>query len=81
MKINNLSETNSVLNQFLAEMRDKTLQKDSMRFRTNLERIGRIFAYEISKTLNYKKVDVETPLGIAGIMVPDEQLVVGTILR
>jgi uracil phosphoribosyltransferase len=81
MKVINLSDTNSVLNQFLSEMRDKTLQKDSMRFRTNLERIGRIFAYEISKTLNYKKIDVETPLGIASIMVPDEQLVVGTILR
>ena len=52
-----------------------------MRFRTNLERIGRIFAYEISKTLDYKKIDIETPLGIASIMVPDEQLVLGTILR
>ena len=51
MKIINLSENNSILNRFIAEIRDQKIQKDSMRFRRNLERIGEIFAYEISKTL------------------------------
>ncbi|MCI2145956.1 MAG: uracil phosphoribosyltransferase [Bacteroidales bacterium] len=81
MKIVNLSDTNSILNQFIAEMRDKVVQKDSLRFRYNLERIGGIFAYEISKTLNYSSKNVETPLGIASIMLPTEKLVIGTILR
>ena len=51
MKVINLGENNSILNKFVAQMRDKSLQKDSMRFRKNLERLGQIFAYEISKTL------------------------------
>lgn len=81
MKVINLSDTNSILNQFIAEMRDKVLQKDRMRFRENLTRVGEIFAYEISKTLKYTAKDVETPLGIATVMVPDDQIVIGTILR
>ena len=81
MKINNLGETDSILNKYIAEIRDKSVQKDSMRFRKNLERIGQFFAVEISKTLPYKAVEVETPLGIASCRVPDSNLVLGTILR
>ncbi len=81
MKVINLCETNSVLNQFVAEIRDKQIQKDSMRFRRNLERMGEIFAYEISKTLDYTQTDVTTPLGIAQCNLPEKNIVVSTILR
>lgn len=81
MKVINLGESNSVLNSFVAQMRDKDIQKDSMRFRRNLERLGEIFAYEISKTLDYSKKDFVTPLGIANIGTPDDDIVVATILR
>ena len=81
MKVINLGEKNSVLNRFMAEMRDKVIQKDSMRFRRNLERVGEIFAYEISQTLNYSEKQFVTPLGIANIGTPDDQIVVSTILR
>ena len=81
MKVINLGEKNSVLNRFMAEMRDKVIQKDSLRFRRNLERVGEIFAYEISQTLNYSEKQFVTPLGIANIGTPDDQIVVSTILR
>lgn len=81
MKVINLGETNSILNSFIAQMRDKTIQKDSMRFRRNLERLGEIFAYEVSKTLNYSVKQVVTPLGIADVPVYDDKVVVATILR
>ncbi len=81
MTIINLSDGNSVLNQFIAEIRDKDVQKNHMRFRRNLERIGEIFAYEISKTLNYSIKDVTTPLGIAQCSVPGDDIVLATILR
>jgi len=81
MKVINLGETNSVLNHFVAEMRDKTIQKDSMRFRKNLERLGEIFAYEISKTLDYEETEVETPLGIAKCQLHHKPVVLSTILR
>ncbi|MGM9753064.1 MAG: uracil phosphoribosyltransferase [Candidatus Cryptobacteroides sp.] len=81
MKLINLGEQSSVLNSFVAQLRDKNIQKDSLRFRTNLERLGQIFAYEISKTLNSVEKQVTTPLGIATLKVPDEQIVVATILR
>ncbi|MBR7157709.1 MAG: uracil phosphoribosyltransferase [Bacteroidales bacterium] len=81
MKVINLGEQNSVLNQFIAEIRDKQIQKDSMRFRRNLERIGEIFAYEISKTLNFNQTEVTTPLGIAQCNLPSDNIVVSTILR
>ena len=67
MKVINLGENNTVLSSFIAEMRDRTVQKDSLRFRTNLERVGEIFAYEISKTLAYAPKEVTTPLGIAAL--------------
>lgn len=77
----NLGENNSILNQYISEIRDEIIQKDSMRFRKNLERIGEIFAYEISKKLNYKFTEVQTPLGIANVNVLDEKTVLATILR
>lgn len=81
MKIINLSNENSVLNNFIAEIRDKSVQKESMRFRRNLERMGEIFAYEISKKLNYENKEVVTPLGIANCNMIADNLVVASILR
>ncbi len=81
MEIINLGEQNSILNRFIAQMRDRTVQKDSMRFRANLERVGAIFAYEISKRLHYSEKKVVTPLGIADVSTHDDQIVVATILR
>ena len=81
MKIINLCENNSILNQFIAEIRDQKIQKDSMRFRRNLERIGEIFAYEISKNLEYTTTDVTTPLGITQCNLLNNNLVIATILR
>lgn len=81
MDIHVLGENNSLFNQFIAEIRDKEIQKDSLRFRRNLERMGEIFAYEISKTLDYIPTDVETPLGTAPMALPSKNLVLATILR
>ena len=81
MKVYNIGENNSVLNTYLAEMRDARIQKDSLRFRTNLQRVGHIFGYEISKTLDYSVKDVKTPLGIAKVATHDTPLVISTILR
>lgn len=77
----NLSKTNSIANTFVAELRDEAIQKDSMRFRKNLERLGAFFAYEISKTLSYTEVETQTPLGIAKSTLLIEQPVLATILR
>ncbi len=79
--VHDLSLSNSIINQFVAELRDVTIQSDRMRFRRNLERIGEIFAYEISKTISFELKDVTTPLGIANVPVLGEQPIVGTILR
>lgn len=76
-----LSNGNSLVNVFISELRDVDIQNDSMRFRRNLERLGEIFAYEISKTLEYEMKDVVTPLGIAPTPVLKEQPVVASILR
>ena len=81
MKVINLGLKNSVLNKFVSEMRDKDIQKDSLRFRRNLERLGEIFAYEISKTLEYSDKQFVTPLGIANIPTYDDKIVVASILR
>lgn len=81
MKIINLSENNSILNQYIKEIRSVEIQKDSMRFRRNMERIGEIMAYEISKAMNYVEEKVQTPLGIAPVQVIDEKVVISTILR
>ncbi len=79
--VHNLSETHSIANQFIAEIRDVNVQRDRMRFRTNLQRLGEVFAYEISKRLVYEERKVETPLGIATVQVPTEPVVLATILR
>lgn len=79
--INNLSEQNTIVNRFVAELRDVNIQKDKMRFRRNIERIGEMMAYEISKQLEYKIKEIETPLGIAQVALPQTRLVIGTILR
>jgi len=77
----NLSEQNTIANRFLAELRSVHIQKDRMRFRRNMERLGEVLAYEISKSLQYKNTGVETSLGIANVAVPTQKLVLGTILR
>lgn len=79
--LHNFQLTNSVFNRFLAELRDAEIQKDSMRFKRNLERIGEIVAYEISKTLPYSKKIITTPLGEADCSVHAEEPVIATILR
>ena len=81
MKVINLSETNSVLNQYLCEIRDVDIQKDPMRFRRNIERIGEFMAMELSKALAYTPTRVQTPLGVAEVNTIAEPLVLATILR
>lgn len=76
-----LGNQNSLLNQYIAEVRDVTVQNDSMRFRRNMERLGEIFAYEISKKLDYTDQEVKTPLGDANCKVLKQQPVIATILR
>ena len=76
-----LDKQNSIINKFLSELRNVDVQKDSMRFRRNMERVGEIMAYEISKKLNYKTRMVETPLGIAAVEEVSDRVVVATILR
>ena len=81
MKIFNFSEYSSLYNKFLSELRDAQIQKDSMRFRKNLERIGEISAYEISKELDHQSLTTNTPLGVSQTNVPKDNLVLATILR
>jgi len=76
-----LDQNNSIANHFLAELRDAQIQQDSMRFRKNMERLGEVFAYEISKTMGYKEKAVETSLGTARVRVMNELPVLATILR
>lgn len=81
IKVNNLSQHQSVFNQYMAEIRDVTVQTDSLRFRRNLERLGEVMAYEISKTLVYEARTISTPLGTAECSVLASQPVLATILR
>lgn len=81
MKIINLGDSNSILNRFVAELRDVNIQNDSLRFRRNIERIGEIMAYEISKEFTYSCKDIQSPLGIAPMNTPDDRVVISTILR
>lgn len=76
-----LSKNHSVLSSFIREIRDEQLQKDRMRFRKNLERIGEVMAYEISKTFNYQQMEVTTPLGIAEMEIATDTPVLCTIMR
>ncbi|MCC6463276.1 MAG: uracil phosphoribosyltransferase [Saprospiraceae bacterium] len=77
----NLADRHSIANRFVAELRNAEVQKDRLRFRRNLERIGEVLAYEISQTLDYEPVEVETPLGVATPMLPTSRVVLATILR
>ena len=81
MKVFHLGENGTIFNTFLAEMRDAHIQKDRLRFRTNLERVGEVFAYELSKVLSYSPKEVTTPLGIATVSTCDTPVVVAAILR
>ena len=81
MKIHHIGENNSVLNTFISEIRDHKIQKDSLRFRRNIERIGEVLSYELSKGLSYSGVDVETPLGKKNVQLPYNDLVLCSILR
>ena len=81
IRIHNLERTDSVFNQYMAELRDAVIQQDRMRFRRNLERIGEVMAYEISKAFEYDDEEVTTPLGIKQIRTMHEQPVIATILR
>ncbi|MFV8374208.1 uracil phosphoribosyltransferase [Flavobacterium sp. LB1P62] len=81
MQIHILSENNSVLNHFLGQIRNVNVHNDSMRFRRNIERIGEIMAYELSKELHYKNVEIQTPLGIKKTTEIEDQLVLCSILR
>ncbi len=81
MKIINLSDTNSVLSLYLSEIRNVDVQSDRLRFRRNIERIGEIMAYEISKTFVYSPKNIRTPLGFALTNTPDNKIVISTILR
>jgi len=76
-----ISEKNSIASKFIAQLRDASIQGDRLRFRTNVERMGQIFAYELSKTFTYVEQEVETPLGIATVSVPQDRIVIASILR
>ena len=76
-----LNKENTILNKFIAQIRDREVQRDSMRFRRNLERVGEIMSYEISRVLDYKTQIVETPLGEAAVEMISDKIVVATIMR
>lgn len=81
MEVINFAETPSIVNRYMMELRDVTIQHDPLRFRTNLDRIGQIMAYEISKRLEYKDTEIETPLGKCVCREPADKVVLATILR
>ena len=81
MKVINLGETNSALGNIIAQVRDRKVQKDSLRFRFNLERLGQIFAYELSKGLEYSPKEIQTPLATAKVSTCESKIVAATILR
>ena len=81
MKIINLSETDSVVNRYLSEIRDINYQQNRLLFRNNITRIGEMMAYEISKTLSYEDREVTTPLGTARVRLPEDEIVLSTIFR
>ena len=81
MQVINFSNTNSIINRYMAEMRDAEYQKNRLLFRNNIMRIGELEAYEISKTFEYEPSDVTTPLGIARINLPKDDVILATIFR
>lgn len=81
MKIINFAESNSIVNQYVAELRDVHVQGDRNSFRNNLYRIGQMMAYELSKTLHYSVKDIQTPLAVAQASTPDDEVVLATVFR
>ena len=81
MKTINLSEQNTVMNRYLAEIRDEKYQQNRLLFRNNIERIGMCMAYEISRQLTYETINVTTPLGEAAVSVPTDPMILATVLR
>jgi len=81
MIVHDFSTEKSLLNQFIAEIRDLTIQKDAMRFRKNIERIGEILSYELSKTLEFSSKNIKTPFGNKNIKIPQNELVLCSVLR
>jgi uracil phosphoribosyltransferase len=81
MEVINLGAKDSIFNQFISEIRNINVQKDKMRFRKNCERMGEVFAYEISKTFEYLKNEITTPLGVSKVNLMREQPILATILR
>ena len=81
MEIINLSETNSIINQYMAEIRDVNYQTNRLLFRNNIMRVGEFEAFEISKTLDYAPQDVTTPLGVSTVNLPTDKIVLATIFR
>lgn len=81
MKVINLSETASIVNNYMAQLRNVDYQKNRTLFRNNLKRIGNVIAYEISRTLDYSEKEIQTPLGVKTMQTPDDHIVVGTVLR
>ncbi len=81
MILHHLEATNSILNKFISEIRDLTIQKDSLRFRRNIERIGEILGYELSKQISYTTTEVQTPLGVKNMQLPNNDIVLCSILR
>ena len=81
MKTINLSEQNTVMNRYLAEIRDEKYQQNRLLFRNNIERIGQCMAYEISRQLTYETINVTTPLGEAAVSVPTDPMILATVLR
>ena len=81
MTIHHLETSNSILNKFISEIRDTTIQKDSLRFRRNIERIGEVLGYELSKKLSYSNKEICTPLGIKNMQISNSEIVLCSILR
>lgn len=81
MQVHHLLEQNSIASKFLAELRDVSIQKDRMRFRRNIQRLGEILGYELSKSLNYNEAQIKSPLGTAAMHLPDKDIVLCSILR
>ena len=81
MEVIDFSKSNSIINQYMSELRDKNTQKNRLLFRHNIKRIGEMMAYELSKTLEYKPKTVTTPLGTIDIPLPKDDMVIATVLR
>ena len=81
MKIIKIADTNTVINQYVAELRDIHVQSDRNTFRHNLQRIGQMMAYEVSKTLSYSEKEIQTPLALAKANTPDDEIVLATVFR